>query len=165
MERSLLPPCQVNAVLGNITCYCGHEIIISWSDGLRQGDSMENNCHLPVLLPTLSILLISWALNWAGANSNAVQMPDRKWLRLAKDSGALGGQQLTSQSLCLFYTGDRQGIPQPLGFWLNCCFVLHRPRKKREEELPPTGQAPSPACTADLSRPFFSLSEEGLAIF
>lgn len=78
VERSLLPPCQVNAVLGNITCFCGHEIIISWSDSPCQGDSMENNCHLPVLLPMLSILLISWALNWAGANSNAVQMPDRQ---------------------------------------------------------------------------------------
>lgn len=101
VERSLLPPCQVNAVLGDVTCFCGHVIIVSWSDSLRRGDCMENNCHLPVRLPTLSILLISWALNWAGAKSNTVRC-QTKWLRLAKDSGALGGQQLTARASVCF---------------------------------------------------------------
>lgn len=135
----LLPPCQVNAVLGSITCFCRHVIILSLSDSLRQGDRMENNCRLPVLLPTLSRLLISWALNWASANANPLQKP-------ARQSGwglprIVGWPAANGQSLCLFYTGDRQGIPQPPGFWLSCCLILHRPRKKREVELLATGQA------------------------
>lgn len=155
VDCALLPPSWVNAV----TCFLGHLIIIPWSDSLSWGNKMESNCHLRAPLPMLSILLISWALNWRCKLKHDPKAKQTKWLCLVRTVRWQQPQPLSVLS-------HSYGLPAFQKCELLFGFVLHSLRKEGDTEGLAVRRVGPFTCRLPISSQAFPIPDQkGFAIF